>query len=100
MSEAKLDAQTGSASDRWERTFYNSYGNYDGFRFQDFQAGCKALVKHCGWWECKHSQKSDDFDGECCLGGCPCVEVDGDREEDYAEWGDNEIPVLVNEQNN
>lgn len=85
----------GSPPERWERRFYNSYGNYAGYRFQDFQAGCKCLVEHCGWWECTHANKSRDFSGHCCLDACPCVEVDGDRDEEYAEWHDAEMPVLV-----
>lgn len=87
-------AATGSLP-RWEDVFYNSYGNYNGFRFQDFQDRCQKLVKHNGWWECSHAERDTDFNGHCCLDGCPSVEVNGCQEEDYEAWGDNEIPVIV-----
>ncbi|MFA6125487.1 hypothetical protein [Sphingomonas sp.] len=86
----------------WERSYYNSYGNYHGYRFQDFRAGCEHRDdKHGG---CNPSCKNPDHPyatwepdyRECCCDNCPMVEKDYDDEDpDAPDYSEGEQPILV-----
>ena len=92
--DLKLPSARPAGSARWERNFYNSYGNYSGFRFQDWCGRCPNLVQTGLSWDCHHPQRAKEKDAPCDLRACPCVEIDGD-EDQYKEWSDSETPVLV-----
>lgn len=97
QNERTTDEARSGAGGRWEHAFYNGYGNYDGFRFRDWCANCPHLIQTGYSWDCKHPDRAGEDKGygvDCNLRQCPCIEIDGDDEE-YAEWSDSDVPVLV-----
>ena len=71
----------------WERLFYNSYGNYQGYRFQDFRSGCGHRTED---GDCTHPEREGD---DCICELCPCVEED--RDGDDTDYSEGEQPVFV-----
>ncbi len=89
---------------RWERDYYNSYGNYGGFRFKDWCCGCPHLERQTGYWDCRHPERAGEIEKDgtlppCYLDACPCVSMDAATEEEETEyltdWEECDIPVLV-----
>lgn len=87
----------------WERRYYNSYGNYMGYRFQDFRSGCRHRDNNHGGMcnaACRHPEHTNAHEEldyrECCCDLCPCVEKDYDDEDpNEPNWSEGEQPVLV-----
>lgn len=84
----------------WERTFYNSYGNYTGYRFQDFRSGCPHRRKGEMAGDCAHPDNecsnSNGELAECLCDFCPCVEKDYDDEDpNEPDYSEGEQPILV-----
>jgi hypothetical protein len=80
----------------WEVKFYNSYGNYTHYRFQDFKGVCPMRGGEYG--ECDHPEhdcaSADDRPCECSL--CPCVNEAAD-EDDEIDYCEGEQPIIVSE---
>ena len=82
-----------AARPRWERLFFNSYGGYYGYRFQDFRSGCKS---RSGNGDCTNpkSELAGDAETPCLCDYCPLVEADI-NEGDDTNYSEGEQPILV-----
>lgn len=78
----------------WERRYYNSYGNYIGYRFQDFSCGCPMQTED-GWAACNHPKHfgAGTNHRPCECRQCPCVEEDID--DDTIDYSEGEQPIRV-----
>lgn len=86
---------------RWEQTYYNSYGNYTHYRFQDFRAGCEHR-RDGGMYtgDCDHPDNELGDDAECLCDFCPLVEKaysDDPEDENYdgCDYSEGEQPIFV-----
>lgn len=80
---------------RWERVFWNSSRGYNGYRFQDFRAGCGSRDEE---GDCRNP--ANEFGGGeggtslCLCDYCPMVEPDISDDDDTDYW-EGEQPILV-----
>ena len=79
---------------RWEPLFFNSYGGYYGYRFQDFRSGCESRNSE---GDCMHpkNELAGDDETPCLCDYCPLVEADD--EDDDTDYSEGEQPILVSE---
>lgn len=94
--EERSSIASNHPAERWELLFYNSYGNYMGYRFKDFQSGCEKRGGHEDDHQCLHPEHpwAGGADRPCECSFCPMVEEDID-DDDTVDYSEGDQPILV-----